>query len=417
MVVDETVGLHHVEFHTKEPQRLMNIFINTYGFHLSATKTGPNYSQWLLESYQCRLIISSVLSSMPSNENNFNKDAYDILTTLLTDETTRDLIMNRDTVFNLGLTVNSVQSILDRSPDLQVLVSHRRAMDEYGSIDYACIKSSVGNVVHTILDMSNYSGLYLPGFIAVVANSHRNLEFDEATMSDIDHVAIAVPRGCASSTVSWYERVLGMARFPINREDDPFQGFLVHVGSMGMRMFAGIYWKCSETGCADSSKKLKLVFVESLINENSDASDQITTFIKNHHGQGGIQHIAFACVDSIKSAVRITKAKGAAFLTPCLEYYSSENNGRAIEAAGESSNELSDLGILLDDEADNDDVISSTSNGTNTSRILLQIFTKSLFGNDTFFLELIERRGANGFGSGNVRTLWKIVQNHMDRNV
>lgn len=46
----------------------------------------------------------------------------------------------------------------------------------------------------------------------------------------------------------------------------------------------------------------------------------------------------------------------------------------------------------------------------------MQIFTKSLFDNDTFFLELIERRGANGFGSGNVRTLWKIVQKHMDRD-
>ena len=33
--------------------------------------------------------------------------------------------------------------------------------------------------------------------------------------------------------------------------------------------------------------------------------------------------------------------------------------------------------------------------------------------NNTFFLELIERRGATGFGAGNVRTLWKIVQKEM----
>lgn len=120
MVVDETVGLHHVELHTKEPQRLMDIFVNTYGFHLSATKIEPIYSQWLLESCQCRLIISSVSSSMTTNEKIINKDHYDILATLLHDEKTRDLVMNRDTVFNLGLTVNSVQSILDRSSDLQV---------------------------------------------------------------------------------------------------------------------------------------------------------------------------------------------------------------------------------------------------------------------------------------------------------
>ncbi len=48
------------------------------------------------------------------------------------------------------------------------------------------------------------------------------------------------------------------------------------------------------------------------------------------------------------------------------------------------------------------------------SRILLQIFTKSIFNNDTFFLELIERRGATGFGAGNIRTLWKIVQQQLN---
>ena len=43
----------------------------------------------------------------------------------------------------------------------------------------------------------------------------------------------------------------------------------------------------------------------------------------------------------------------------------------------------------------------------------MQIFTKSIFNNDTFFLELIERRGATGFGAGNIRALWKIVQNQL----
>jgi len=47
-------------------------------------------------------------------------------------------------------------------------------------------------------------------------------------------------------------------------------------------------------------------------------------------------------------------------------------------------------------------------------RILLQIFTKSIFNNDTFFLELIERRGATGFGAGNIRALWKSVQQKID---
>jgi hypothetical protein len=121
MVVDNTVGLHHVEFHTTQPQHLVNLFIDTYGFALSAIKTTSDYSQWLLDSHQCRLIISSVSNTKPDIEKDVNKDHYDILTTLLTDETTRSLVVDRKTVFNLAFTVHCVQSVLDRNPEVQVI--------------------------------------------------------------------------------------------------------------------------------------------------------------------------------------------------------------------------------------------------------------------------------------------------------
>lgn len=45
----------------------------------------------------------------------------------------------------------------------------------------------------------------------------------------------------------------------------------------------------------------------------------------------------------------------------------------------------------------------------------MQMFTKPIFSEDTFFLELIERKGALGFGEGNIRALWKSVQTFMDQ--
>ncbi|XP_052367796.1 4-hydroxyphenylpyruvate dioxygenase-like [Oncorhynchus keta] len=48
------------------------------------------------------------------------------------------------------------------------------------------------------------------------------------------------------------------------------------------------------------------------------------------------------------------------------------------------------------------------------NRYLLQVFTKPIFSEDTFFLELIERRGASGFGEGNIKALWRSVQAYMD---
>lgn len=43
------------------------------------------------------------------------------------------------------------------------------------------------------------------------------------------------------------------------------------------------------------------------------------------------------------------------------------------------------------------------------------MFTKPIFSEDTLFLELIERRGATGFGEGNIRALWRSVQSYMEK--
>jgi len=96
-------------------------------------------------------------------------------------------------------------------------------------------------------------------------------------------------------------------------------------------------------------------FLQIPINFIPDSTDQITTFISQHQNQAGLQHIGFSCTKNIKEVVRITKANGAQFLSPCSNYYLKENNGRVIEAAGEILNDLAELGILLDDEAGNND--------------------------------------------------------------
>lgn len=121
MVVDDTVGLHHLEFHTTEPEQLVDTFIRTYGFVLSATRTTPNYRQWFLESHQCRLIISSTTGIGSKIETDIDKNHYDILTTLLGDEANRTLVVDRKTVFNVAVTVQCVQSLLERNPEVKVI--------------------------------------------------------------------------------------------------------------------------------------------------------------------------------------------------------------------------------------------------------------------------------------------------------
>lgn len=77
-----------------------------------------------------------------------------------------------------------------------------------------------------------------------------------------------------------------------------------------------------------------------------------------------------------------------------------------IKSVGEDVNVLRKYGILLDNEAD---VFDSLENSATEERYLMQIFTYPVFQRDTFFLEVIQRKGARGFGVGNVTALARSV--------
>ena len=62
--------------------------------------------------------------------------------------------------------------------------------------------------------------------------------------------------------------------------------------------------------------------------------------------------------------------------------------------------DLQRLGILVDREADG---------------YLLQIFTETITDRPTVFFEIIERRGARGFGEGNFKALFEAIEHDQAR--
>ena len=61
----------------------------------------------------------------------------------------------------------------------------------------------------------------------------------------------------------------------------------------------------------------------------------------------------------------------------------------------------------MDSEADTESHPEDTAAAN--GKYLIQIFTKPMFKEDTFFLEILERRGARGFGAGNITALAKSI--------
>jgi 4-hydroxyphenylpyruvate dioxygenase len=65
----------------------------------------------------------------------------------------------------------------------------------------------------------------------------------------------------------------------------------------------------------------------------------------------------------------------------------------------EPVDKLEDLGILVDRDDEG---------------YLLQIFTKPVVDRPTLFYEIIQRKGARGFGKGNFKALFEAIEREQD---
>lgn len=222
-------------------------------------------------------------------------------------------------------------------------------------------------------------------------------------VSHVDHVTFACHTSTSQKFLKWYKNCLGFVetRF-INTKDG--NGFILE-GSNGMRLSAMQYWMCSEKGVefdSISDPPVQLIFAEPLPNAGRN---QVQTFL-DHNGVPGIQHIAFHTED-ITHTVSGLRNLGISFITPPPEYYSMMEKLSAIKNTGENLDLLKENSILIDTEIEQD-------RSDEKIKYLLQVFSYGLFDPDTFFLEIITRRGgARGFGAGNISALWKALDIHI----
>jgi 4-hydroxymandelate synthase len=104
-----------------------------------------------------------------------------------------------------------------------------------------------------------------------------------------------------------------------------------------------------------------------------------------------VQHLAFQVAD-IVTAVTEFRAAGVEFLQTPDTYY--DMLMTRLADLHEEIASLRGVGVL----ADRDEW-----------GYLFQIFSRSPYERSTMFYELIQRRGARGFGSSNIRALYEAV--------
>ncbi|MEO0599879.1 MAG: 4-hydroxyphenylpyruvate dioxygenase [Myxococcota bacterium] len=132
-------------------------------------------------------------------------------------------------------------------------------------------------------------------------------------------------------------------------------------------------------------------------------ASQINLFGDDHRGDG-VQHVALV-VDDIIDTVRNLRQQGVEFMPTPGSYYDllpERLVKLGVNAIDEDIEVLRDLEILVDGDRDHS--------------YLLQIFLKEqagLFGDKEagpFFIEIIQRKGDEGFGAGNFRALFESIE-------
>ncbi len=177
----------------------------------------------------------------------------------------------------------------------------------------------------------------------------------------LDHVVFNVPTGTMTELSAWYQKNFGwsiQAHYQISGEHTALRSCVL----------------VNATGT-----------VQIPLNESASPHSQVQEFLEHNRG-AGVQHVALGS-GAITDDVRRLRERGVKFLMATAE------------------SDL-DAGILID------------RHPQYPEQYLLQIFTQPIFGEPTFFFELIQRCGQRqGFGEANFRALFTAIEQEQQRSL
>ena len=226
-----------------------------------------------------------------------------------------------------------------------------------GGLTCQAVVSGFGDVTHRLVERDGPTGEGEPA-------DPRDGELLEA----LDHAAICLRPGELEAVVRFYRDAFGFTHTFNER---------IEVG--GQAMVSKVIQ--DRTGAVTFT----------LLEPDPDLEPgQIDAFL-TAHGGAGVQHLALRTPDIVQ-AVRTMSGRGVEFLTAPAGYY------RLLEgrlgAFPIPVGALREVNVLADRDQWGQ---------------LFQIFSSSTHERRTFFFELIERRGARTFGSGNIRALYEAL--------
>ncbi len=347
----------YVEHYVSNAKQAAHYYITTFGFELKAysgLETGVrDRSSYYLEQGNIRFVITAPLNSSSPIAKFVHKHG--------------------DGVRDIAMHVEDVDRAFNESVKrgAEPVSEPHSISDENGTIRRAAIKT-YGDVIHSFINRSEYNGLFFPKFVA----KESSIQADPVGVEFVDHCVGNVELGEMDTWVAFYRDVLGFTQY-ISFDDKDISTEYTALMSKVMAGGRGMI-KFPINEPADGKKK-----------------SQIEEYLDFFEGPG-VQHIALLTGDVIDTVTKL-RERGVEFLKVPTTYYEElEDRVGKIE---EPIEVLEDLGILVDRDDEG---------------YLLQIFTKPVVDRPTLFYEIIQRKGARGFGKGNFKALFEAIEREQE---
>lgn len=346
-------GTDHVEFYVGNAKQTSYFYQAAFGFELiaySGPETGVrDKASYVLQQGKVRLIFTTAMHPDSPIAEHVHKHG--------------------DGVKVLALTVDDAQKSFEETVKRGAIPAFEGKVlkDEQGEVKMTAIKT-YGDTIHTFVERKNYTGPFLPGFIA----KKSPFLVSPTGLKHIDHCVGNVELGEMNKWVKFYEDVMGfklLLTFDDKDISTEYSALMSKVVSNGNG-----YIKFPINEPAEGKKK-----------------SQIDEYLQFYKGPG-VQHIALA-TDDIIHTVSELRRRGIQFLVVPESYYNT-----LFERVGKIDEELQalkDLNILVDRDEEG---------------YLLQIFTKPVEDRPTLFYEIIQRKGAKSFGKGNFKALFEAIE-------
>ena len=351
------IGIDHIRFVVGNARQSAYFYRNAFGFDVigyAGLETGMRQeSGYVLRQGNIILVLTSPLK--PGHQYN------------------NRLSLHGDGVADLAFSVENVeQAYIDALKAGAVGVRAPEASrDAHGSVEYAVIKS-YGDTTHTLINRSEYSGLFMPGYQPIEPERYTSETSGRVGLKEIDHIFGNVEAGQMNRWIEFYENVMGFdSILAFDKREIQTQKTALH--SRVVR-----------------SKNGKVTLP---INEPaaSNRRSQVDEFLDFYSGPG-VQHIALT-TDDIIATVEALKQNNVSFLPVPEKYY--DNLEKRVGSLSIEISDLKRLGIVADRD---------------TNGCLLQTFTKPVSDRPTVFFEIIQREGATTFGQQNFTALFEAIE-------